>query len=112
MGHVPTLRTEAIGASRIVLCPCYGVSFYSITAFAPTPIGIEVPLILLDKGFNVFTAATDDMEGLLKRLADEGVEVKQVNCLDAHEPINPTDSLLLPGETEPPMLPSERCDDT
>lgn len=74
------------------------MAFYSFTAIAQQPVGIPDPMILLDKGLNVFTAHTDDLDGLLKQLEDEGVTVTQVNRLDQHEENQPGD-LLLPGES-------------
>lgn len=77
--------------------------------------GIEDPLILLDKGFNAFTAVTDDVEGLVLDLESRGVKVTQVNRLDKHEPVPPEVDLLLPGESLEDLLPilrpSEEADE-
>lgn len=74
------------------------MGYYSFTALAKHPVGIPDPMIMLDTGFNVFTAFTNDLEGLLGVLKDEGVEVQQINCLDKHEPVTLQQSVLLPGE--------------
>lgn len=73
------------------------MAFYSLTAFAPQPVGILTPRIVLDTGRNVFTAATNDIEGLLRILAAEGVKVVQVNKLDDFAEVTAAD-LRLPGE--------------
>lgn len=79
------------------------MAYYSIVVFAHHPVGIPDPLILLDKGLNPFTVMTDDIEGLLKMLGDEGVDIREVNCLDAHDPGDPS-SLLLPDEVPDRLL--------
>lgn len=73
------------------------MSYYSFVAIAQRPVGIPDPMILLDSGVNTFTAQTDDLEGLLDILKNEGVTVTQVNKLDDHEEGTAQD-LLLPGE--------------
>ena len=88
------------------------MGFYSITAMAPHPIGIRVPLITLDRGFNAFTALTDDIAGLKAELEAEGVEIREVNRLDDHEPVAPEDSILLPGESPEAHLMPPREKDT
>lgn len=82
------------------------MGYYSIQAISPGIVGVAEPLIALDRGFNVFTAQTDDLDGLLAHLKAEGVEIRQVNRLDEHEPVAPEDSILLPGETPEGLLPS------
>lgn len=76
------------------------VAYYSFVGIAREPVCIDDPLILLDTGFNVFTAHTNDLDGLVKRLTEEGVTVKQTFCLSDHEPSRPED-LLLPGQSSP-----------
>lgn len=80
------------------------MAFYSFIAIAQQPVGIPDPMILLDTGVNTFTAHTDDLDGLLKQLADEGVKVTQVNRLDQHEEGQPSDLLLLDESDPPPLL--------
>lgn len=78
------------------------MGYYSFTAIAQNPVAIESPLVLLDRGFNAFTAVVEDLDEFLARLKTEGVEIKQVNQLDGLKPV-PPESLLLPGE-DPSVL--------
>jgi len=55
---------------------------YSFVVCSKTPVGIEKPMVLLDEGVQVFTAFVDDLEEFKKRLESEGVEIRNVNCLD------------------------------
>lgn len=75
------------------------MGYYSFVAVARQAVAIPDPLILLDKGRNVFTAQTDDLDGLLETLKRENVEVVKVAQLDGVAPSYPQDNLLLPGET-------------
>ncbi len=76
----------------------FDVGFYSIVAIAKQPVAFPDPLILLDRGLNVFTVHTDDLEELREKLKTEGAEILQANRLDDHQPLNPSETLLLPGE--------------
>jgi hypothetical protein len=78
------------------------MGYFSFTVIAQNPVGIESPLVMLDRGVNTFTAVVDDLDAFLARLKTEDVEVKQVNQLDGLEPV-PPESLLLPGE-DPSVL--------
>ena len=75
------------------------MGYYSIVAIASHPVGIARPGVLLDTGVNVFTAQTDDLQGFLKTLKDEGVTVQRVHQLDGLGPV-PKESMLLPHECE------------
>jgi hypothetical protein len=74
------------------------VAYYSFVVTAPQPVGIPKPLLMLDKGLNVFNLLVDDLDTLLTQFKNEGVVVQKVNRLDAHEPGNPTDLLLGSGD--------------
>lgn len=63
------------------------MAFYSFVAFAKDFTGLEDPLILVGPGRNVFTAHTDNLEELLAKLAEAGVDVRQVNNLTDHEDV-------------------------
>lgn len=79
--------------------PRLGVmGFYSFAAFSRHTVTIADPLILIGEGANTFTALTDDVDGLVKLLESEGVEIQEVNKLDDHEPVPPAEGLLLPGD--------------
>ena len=80
------------------------MGYYSIVAVARQPVAIPDPLVLLDTGLNVFTAQTDDLEGMLDALKNEGVTVKKVNRLDGLPSVEPKATLLLPGESEELLL--------
>lgn len=58
------------------------MTYYSIIATSPDDIGFEEHLVVLGKGFNVFTVVSQDIERLLSDLIDAGVTVQQVNRLD------------------------------
>lgn len=73
------------------------MGYYSIVAVARQPVAIPDPMVMLDKGVNVFTAQTDDLDAFLKTLKNEGVTVQKVNQLDGLEPV-PSNSVLLPEE--------------
>lgn len=79
------------------------MGYYSFVAIAPHPMGVENPLILMDRGVNTFTAVTDDVDALVALLTSKGAKVTQVNQLDDLEPVPPEASLLLPGE-DPALL--------
>jgi hypothetical protein len=68
--------------------------FYSFIVVASKPVGIPRPLVLLDTGKNVFNAEVDDLETFKKLLENEGVVIKQVNCLNAQEGGSPEDLVL------------------
>lgn len=70
--------------------------YYSITAIAEDDCAFQEHLVILGKGFNVFTVVTTDIEKLIADLRAGGVEVRQVNCLDDfHEFTNGTTPLGL-----------------
>lgn len=74
------------------------MGFYSIVAVAKQPVAVPEPLILLDRGRNVFTVHTEDLEGLREKLKTEGVEIVQANRLDDHQPLDPSETLMLSDE--------------
>lgn len=74
------------------------MSFYSISCVTDDDLAIETPIILLGKGYNVFTATTDDLDGLLKQLTAKGARNLKVKTLTDHTPVTLTDELLA-GET-------------
>lgn len=80
------------------------MGYYSFTAIATHTVSLKNPYILLGPGLNVFTAVTDDLEGLKALLESEGVDIKSVNRLDGLEPV-PPESLLLPGEDPRVLVP-------
>lgn len=80
------------------------MGFYSIVAVAKQPIAFPDPLILLDKGRNVFTVLTEDLEGLREKLKTEGVEIVQANRLDEHQPLYPQETLPLFNDEEKGLL--------
>lgn len=56
---------------------------YSIAVLSSREVVLESPVVLLCAGANVFTAVTDDIDGLRQRLASlEGVHVQSVNCIE------------------------------
>lgn len=74
------------------------MSYYSFIAVARVECGIKDPLILLGPGENVFTAHTNDLDALLRQLAELGVRVKRVMDLAANEPVPVEENLYLPQE--------------
>lgn len=80
------------------------MGFYSIVAVAKQPVAIPDPLILLDKGRNVFTVRTDDLEELRAKLRTEGVEIVQAHRLDEHQPLYPQETLPLFTDEEKGLL--------
>jgi len=73
------------------------MALYSFIVIAQKPSGIVDPMVMLDKGLNVFTAEIPDLDGFLIQLKDEGVVVKTMNRLDDFEAGDSSD-LQLPGE--------------
>ena len=71
--------------------------YYSFVVVAPQPLGIPKPMLLLDRGLNVFSVVVDDLDALLEKFKEEGVIVQQMNPLDEFEPAG-TAGLLLEGE--------------
>lgn len=76
------------------------MGYYSIVGIAKQPVAIPDPMIMLDTGLNVFTAQTDDLDGLLVTLKNEGVLVQKVHQLDGHTPVEASETMLLPHERE------------
>lgn len=74
------------------------MAYYSFVAIAQQPVGIPKPMLMLDAGVNVFTAVVDDLDHLLALFKEEGVVVRQMNRLDAHEPNDSSDILLGSGD--------------
>lgn len=83
------------------------MGFYSFIVMAPGEVVIPEQLIYLEAGQNVFNAAIDDIGAFLKRLADDDVEIIQMNQLDnyemADEPLD-IDLEQDPFDDEPPAL--------
>ena len=73
------------------------MALYSFVVIAQQPSGIVDPMVMLDKGLNVFTAEVADLDDFLEQLKDEGVVVKTMNRLDEFEAVDSSD-LQLPGE--------------
>jgi len=85
------------------------MAYYSFVASVKTVTGIPGPMILLDTGVNVFTAQTDDLEGLLSLLREHEVKVIEINKLDDFDAVLASDLPVLPGEPlSPPPLPPTR----
>lgn len=74
------------------------MGFYSVVAVAKQPVAFPDPLILLDRGRNVFTVLVEDFEELREKLKTEGVEILQANRLDEHQALDPSETLVLPDE--------------
>jgi len=62
------------------------MAFYSFVVIAEYPVGIPKPLIILDRGQNVFSAEVSNLEEFKAYLENESVVIKEVNRLDAPEP--------------------------
>lgn len=80
------------------------MAYYSFKVVAKYPVAMINPLIMVDTGFNVFTAVVDDLPSLLDRLAEDGVEVQEINQLDGLAAVSVTDTLPLPDESFPLLL--------
>ncbi len=74
------------------------MGFYSIVAVAKQPVAFPDPLLLLDRGRNIFTVLVEDLEELREKLKDEGVEILQANRLDVHQPLDPSETLAMTDE--------------
>jgi hypothetical protein len=75
---------------------------YSLVATAPAPIILTKPPITLEAGRNVFTALTDDIEGLVATLVSLGAAVLQVNALT--QPRTTPSDMVLDGESPVDVL--------
>ena len=73
------------------------MALYSFIVIAQQPSGIVDPMVMLDKGLNVFTAEVPDLDSFLAQLKEEGVAIKEMNRLDDFEASDSSD-LQLPGE--------------
>lgn len=71
---------------------------YSAKATALRPVAIPDPLILLDEGFNTFTFVTDNLDGTLDLLKNEGVTVQEVFTLE--QEASSLKDILVEGESE------------
>lgn len=70
------------------------MAYYSISAQAQSPVAVPEALTVLDRGLNVFTVATEDIETILARLCSEGVLILTCNRLDDHERLPPNEAPL------------------
>lgn len=77
---------------------------FAIVARAKDLVVIPERYIALDAGMNVFNVVTDDLDGLLAHLKERGVTVDEVRRLDQLAPVDPKDSVLLPGEAPEVLL--------
>jgi hypothetical protein len=77
---------------------------FSIVARAKDLVVIPERHIALDAGVNVFSVVTDDLDVLLAHLKTQGVTVDKVQRLDQLEPVDPRESVLLPGESPEVLL--------
>jgi hypothetical protein len=59
--------------------------YYSIVANSKDDVVLPEYLIAVGCGVNVFTVTTDDLPGVLSRLAQEGVQVQTIHQLDGTE---------------------------
>jgi len=80
------------------------MGYYSVTAWSRDTLGFEKHRVVLDPGHNVFNILTDDIESVVKDLQQQGVKHVRATQLDGLGPINPVDSLALPGEAIPEGL--------
>lgn len=70
------------------------MALYSFVVIAQQPSGLLDPMVMLDKGVNVFTAEVANLEDFKLQMEAEGVEVTQVNRLDDFESFMSTDPQL------------------
>jgi len=63
--------------------------YYSFVVEASQGVVITDPLLILEKGKNVFSAIVPNLDNLKKTFEDEGVVIVQVYRLDEHEPVPP-----------------------
>lgn len=82
------------------------MAYYSFVVVAPRPVGLTKPLLLLDAGVNTFNVVVDDVEELRGFLESEGVQIRQMNRLDAFEE-NTAEDLPELNHVEPFPLPPE-----
>lgn len=60
--------------------------YFSIVAVAGNAVGWSEYRVALDKGVNVFTVQTEDLDALLAAMRVAGVTITSVNRLDDFEP--------------------------
>jgi hypothetical protein len=58
---------------------------YSIIASTSLEVSIQDPDVLLERGPNVLTVTTDNIEGVVERLEALGVLVRAVHCITPQE---------------------------
>jgi hypothetical protein len=92
------------------------VAYYSFIVLSPNPVSFVDPLILLDRGRNLFSAEVEDVAAFRQALKDEGCRILQENLLSqssaetedsiAHLVLNGVDyadgTQRLPGPPRPP----------
>lgn len=81
------------------------MGFYSVICRARRTVVVPDRTIALGKGINTFNIETGDIDGVVEHLRAEGVEVDKVAQLDGLEPVDPNQSLLLPGEGPEALAP-------
>lgn len=75
---------------------------YSIAARATREVVLTNPDVLIERGANVFTIATADIDGVLDRLLSLGVDVHTVNTI-AQPETSPAD-IYLEGDSDEKRL--------
>lgn len=55
---------------------------FAIKVQATKPVAIPDPLVMLDRGLNVFNVVTDDLESLLEVLQNEGVTILKTMMME------------------------------
>jgi len=64
---------------------------YSFIVKALDPVGIPRPMVVLDRGLNVFSAEIDDLDEFLALLQSEQVQVLEAHHLGVGEANSPQD---------------------
>ncbi len=67
------------------------MGYYSIVATARQAVGVRGYLIAFDKGLNVVTVTTNDLEALVRDLRANGITVISVQRLDQFEDVSDLD---------------------
>lgn len=78
------------------------MGYWSVACHATREVYVKEANVVLGPGDNVFTVVTKNLDGLTAWLETQGVRLRCLHCLDAHEAVNEPDQL----QAASPDLPS------
>lgn len=75
--------------------------YYSFVVWAKEDVSLPEHLLVIGEGFDTFNATISDLPAFLAKLADKGVQVREVHKLDELEPVP---CAVLTSDLQPHLL--------